>query len=370
MFKKFLAAAGTAVVVLGLGGVLAAGSTANAASANSHSSVSYADTALYATDTFGSDHYFDGNPNLSGSTLTDTLGQMTVTNAPSGVNPTSSDSGTIITFVVTGSPTGAITLSDVDHDGAVAVLTIPVNSGVLGGLIVDKITDLDFTAVNSPYVGGQFTASGTHTVTYSASNLPAGLVNGVNLTAGGSLTPVDGSAVPGTYDDVTVTATDVAGATATKTFDLTVDANTVRNVQSAAGAISNENSAKCLDNSNYNWVGGNPLQQWTCGAAGGVDQSFQLATVNGQTVLEALDYSHATDTTAWCVTTDGFAKPLVIEVCSGDTDQVVSRHGSFYEFPGTGYVMDVKGASKSNGAPVIGYPKKSTGTANQMWSLP
>ncbi len=58
------------------------------------------------------------------------------------------------------------------------------------------------------------------TITFAESNLPAGLSSGSP-----ALSPVGGTAAPGNYSRVVVTATDADGAALTGTFDLTVEAN-------------------------------------------------------------------------------------------------------------------------------------------------
>ena len=66
------------------------------------------------------------------------------------------------------------------------------------------------------------TSSAKNTITFAESNLPAGLASGNPV-----LTYVGGSAAPGTYNGVTVTATDTDGAVLNGTFNLTVQANAV-----------------------------------------------------------------------------------------------------------------------------------------------
>ena len=63
-------------------------------------------------------------------------------------------------------------------------------------------------------------------------------------------------------------------------------------------------SYSCLDNSNYTWANGNPIQLWKCGAAGGADQQFTLATVGGHQVLEAVAPAGKPQG-PWCVTDQG-----------------------------------------------------------------
>ena len=54
-------------------------------------------------------------------------------------------------------------------------------------------------------------------------------------------------------------------------------------VHGVVGEISSfaDYSWSCLDNSNFTWANGNPIQLWKCGASGGADQQFTLATVGG-----------------------------------------------------------------------------------------
>ena len=64
----------------------------------------------------------------------------------------------------------------------------------------------------------------TNTINFAESNLPSGLTSGNPV-----LTYVGGTAAPGTYGGVVVTATDADGAVLHGTFTLTVDANAVSN---------------------------------------------------------------------------------------------------------------------------------------------
>jgi Ricin-type beta-trefoil lectin domain len=139
-------------------------------------------------------------------------------------------------------------------------------------------------------------------------------------------------------------------------------------VSGAAGAISSftDYSWSCLDNSNFNWAAGNPLQLWQCGAGGGADQQFQFATSGGQQVLQAIAPAGKPQG-PWCVTDHGFRGRLTIEPCTGSVNQQVSKHGPYYVF-GDGNVMDDAGFNARNGAAVIGYTQN--GGRNQHWSLP
>jgi hypothetical protein len=147
------------------------------------------------------------------------------------------------------------------------------------------------------------------------------------------------------------------------------DITGVNHCLSATGAISTfvNHSASCLDNSGFKWANGNPEQIWTCGAAGGEDQNFRLATYNGAEVLESVAPTNVSSS-PWCVTAPDGTGRLVISACVGTGGQVVKKAGSHYVFTVTGDVMDLKASSTANGNAVIAYP--ANGGKNQQWSLP
>ncbi|MGH3421575.1 MAG: ricin-type beta-trefoil lectin domain protein, partial [Streptosporangiaceae bacterium] len=127
------------------------------------------------------------------------------------------------------------------------------------------------------------------------------------------------------------------------------------------------NHSACLDNSDYTWADGNPQQIWKCGAAGGVDQNFRLATYNGAQVLQAVAPAESSDA-PWCVTAPGGAGRLTIQACTGTGGQVVKKEGAYYVFTATGDVMDLKAFGTTNGNAVLAWTKN--GGKNQRWSLP
>ena len=89
-------------------------------------------------------------------------------------------------------------------------------------------------------------------------------------------------------------------------------------VHGVVGEISSfaDYSWSCLDNSNFTWAAGNPIQLWKCGASGGADQQFTLATVGGHGVLEAIAPAGKPQG-PWCVTDNGAGARLTIEPCTG-----------------------------------------------------
>jgi hypothetical protein len=147
------------------------------------------------------------------------------------------------------------------------------------------------------------------------------------------------------------------------------DITGVNHCLTGTGPISTfvNHSASCLDNGGFNWAAGNRQQIWTCGAAGGVDQNFRLATYNGAEVLQAVAPS-SVSVTAWCVTAPGAVGQLTIQFCTGTGGQVVSKRGPYYVFTATGSAMDLRAFSTTNGNAVIAYPQN--GGKNQQWSLP
>lgn len=147
------------------------------------------------------------------------------------------------------------------------------------------------------------------------------------------------------------------------------DITGVNHCLSATGPISTfvNHSASCVDNTGFNWAAGNPQQIWKCGAAGGADQNFRLATYNGAEVLQAVAPATAS-ASPWCVTAPSAAGQLTIQFCTGTGGQVVKKEGPYYVFTATGDVMDLRAFKTTNGNQVIAYPKN--GGKNQQWSLP
>ena len=139
-------------------------------------------------------------------------------------------------------------------------------------------------------------------------------------------------------------------------------------VHGVVGEISSfaDYSWSCLDNSNFTWANGNPIQLWKCGASGGADQQFTLATVGGHGVLEAIAPAGKPQG-PWCVTDNGAGAQLTISSCTGGASQQVSKQGPYYVFA-DGNVMNDAGWYTGNGAGVIAWPQVMT--RNERWSLP
>jgi hypothetical protein len=225
MHVKLRGALGIALPVL-LSGALAVGAAALPASATT-----WQDTALSAfpvsASTFGgaglgaaNSTPAYGNPviNLSGTGATWSL-HGTV---PSGVTLSGS---TISHSGAAASPT-EIVADATDSAGNAEALEIPVTIGTnsiqkSGSTVTVSVSALALTNVSNT-VKFSATSSEGNSISFAESNLPAGLVSGDP-----TLTYVGGTAAPGTYDGVKVTATDSDGAALTGTFTLVVQANAV-----------------------------------------------------------------------------------------------------------------------------------------------
>jgi hypothetical protein len=189
------------------------------------SAQTYQDTSLTATAvspaTFGGSGLTatDGTNviNLAGTNVTWSL-HGTV---PSGV----SLSGATISNSGTTSSTTTIVADATDGTGNAEALVIPV--ALTSGSIQTNgaRTTVSVSALADSNVSGtvKFSATSSATpVNFAESNLPTGLSSGHPV-----LTFVGGTAAPGTYTGVVVTATDADGAVLHGTFTLTVAANSV-----------------------------------------------------------------------------------------------------------------------------------------------
>jgi len=194
------------------------------------SAQTWQDTALissaFAPATFG------------GSGLTATNGTGSKTIALTGTNVTWSLHGTVPSGVSlsgatisnsgTTSSTASIVADATDGTGNAEALVIPV--ALASGSIqlgTGKVTTVSVSALAATNVSGtvKFSATSSATpVNFAETNLPTGLSSGNPV-----LTFVGGTAAPGTYNGVVVTATDSDGAVLHGTFNLTVDANPVSN---------------------------------------------------------------------------------------------------------------------------------------------
>src|SRR5580704_2152476 len=209
-----------------LGSALAVGAAALPANATT-----WQDTALSASavtaDTFGG----TGLGVASGTKVISLFG-ANVTWSLHGTPPTGvSLSGTTISYSGTAtiaSPPEIVAVAT-DSDGNAEALEIPVvitagSIQVSGsptsiiGVTVSALADANIAGT----VKFSATSSEGNSISFAQSNLPAGLVSGDPV-----LTYVGGTAAPGTYGGVKVTATDADGAVLHGVFSLVVHANAV-----------------------------------------------------------------------------------------------------------------------------------------------
>ena len=208
-----------------LGSALAAGVAAFPANATSYQDTSLSASAVtVSTFTEGSSlsvtNPTDTTIGLSGDDVTWSL-HGTV---PAGVSLTNED--TIICSSCTAG-TGEIVADATDSAGNAEAIGIDVTMASGGDSIQKTATATDtVTGLADTTSSGDVTfsaaSSGSNGITFAESDLPTGLSSG-NPTLGYS----GGTAAPGTYNDVKVSATDSDGAVENGTFTLTVDANTV-----------------------------------------------------------------------------------------------------------------------------------------------
>jgi hypothetical protein len=207
-----------------LGSVIVVGAAALPASASAQT---YQDTVLMggsvSTATFlgGGLGAFSGNNviELTGSGVTWSLHGP----VPAGL----SLSGSTIRYSggVIQSP-NPIAVDGTDKNGNAEALEIPIslwNGAIQLQGVVTTLVSLSGLTASNVSGGVTFSANSTETsdnVNFSESNLPAGLSSG-----NPALSPADGTAAPGTYSGVGVTATDTDGAVLKGTFTLTVGAN-------------------------------------------------------------------------------------------------------------------------------------------------
>ena len=189
----------------------------------------YQDTALTATAVSSS--------TFTGGTLAATNVEKVINLTPTNVTwslhgtpPTGvSLSGATIGYSGTASSTTSIVADATDGTGNAEALVIPValTSGSIqksGSASTVSLSALADSNVSGTVKFSATSSISTNAINFAETNLPTGLSSG-NPT----LTYVGGTAAPGTYTGVVVTATDADGAVLHGTFTLTVEANAVSN---------------------------------------------------------------------------------------------------------------------------------------------
>ena len=217
-----------------LGSALAVGAAALPANAATWQDTSLSASAVTAA-TFGGKDI-----GVTNGTKVITLDGTGVTWSTHGTLPVGVTlSGTTISYAGTAASTATIDVNATDSSGNVEALLIPValTSGSIQATgSVTAVPGDSLSALADSNVSGtvKFTATSSEnsSISFTESNLPGGLASGNPV-----LTYVGGTAAPGTYSKVVVTATDADGAVLKGTFSLTVSANDVYTIGTAGDEV-------------------------------------------------------------------------------------------------------------------------------------
>jgi hypothetical protein len=317
-------------------------------------------------------------------------------------------SGGNVTLTASGTPTrtsgtsedGTVVLLATDPAGDVAVVSVPVVVGANsvqtnGNATTDEVALTGASDSNGSIVFTTSPAGGRVT----ESDLPRG------LDTGNPLKP--GDAAPGTYQGVKVKATDRAGAVATGSLSIMVNAQQggtppgqgqpgspghgqptspghgrptrpghgqptkpsghgqptpSSGHNSNHGYVVNPYSNKCLDATDtFGRARTTELQLWSCGAASGEDQIFTYTD-------HSLRYDARNGNNRYCVSEpDHGDRALLLAPCDNEATQYVTYDRGLYKYR-DGRVLDDKSFGKSDSNPVLVFA--FNGGANQRWTLP
>jgi len=214
-----------------LGSALAVGATTLPAHA-----ATWQDTGLSAgavtSAPFGGTGLGAGSGNLAGNgviTLSGTGVTWLLHAPPPGVTLATVSGITTISYSGTAVTSANVIADATDSAGNAEALEIPVTTGA-GSIQISPsppaIVTVTLSALADATTAGivtfSATSSASNSISFAESSLPAGLVSGSPV-----LTYVGGSAAPGTYAGVEVTATDTDGAVQKGSFSLTVAASDV-----------------------------------------------------------------------------------------------------------------------------------------------
>jgi hypothetical protein len=209
-----------------LGSALAVGATALPAHATT-----WSDTALSAgvvTDgTFAGSGLTAADGPVAHITLSGTgVAAWSLFGTPQAGITVSGTTSSAATISYVGSTTGnyVIDADGTDSAGNAEALSIPVTLALdsiqlNGSATPDAVTGVTGTTTNGIVTFSGAVSSASYGVTYAETNLPSG------LASANPLTYVGGTAAPGVYNLMNVTATDADGAVQTGTFTLTVTAS-------------------------------------------------------------------------------------------------------------------------------------------------
>jgi hypothetical protein len=328
-----------------LGSALAVGAAALPANA-----ATWQDTALSAgqvtADTFGGASLGVANGtkviNLFGTGVTWSL-HGTVPFGVTLAGTTISYSGDAVTNA------GKIVANATDSAGNAEALEIPVTI-TAGSIQVNgsptAIVGVSLSALADANIAGTVKFSATssegNSISFAQSNLPAGLVSGNPV-----LTYVGGTAAPGTYGGVKVTATDSDGAVLNGVFSLTVNASAV----STPGNYGDEVNpfGNGFDIYQQHQYAGAIVVGWTATKA---DPATHFVRLSG-TVLGAVKFEYAPSGagTGLCVSdpgggwaSDPLADGLILTGCNnGPWQQFLAQSNGTLKDVATGLIVNPDG---------------------------
>lgn len=310
---------------------------------------------------------------ISDSAGTETLGAGGVTLTASGNNAAKYGSAAVVVplgklstlfdssgnyvppkIVSTGAPVAVNLYFDTNGDGY--PLSFSYNGGVYEGPGGDNLASMEASPVANftTFQQGNTCLSGQMQMTA----VLAAYATGKCVASGGKTTNPEVWAWVGVQSSSTSTVTSTVSS---------VHGQALTQSSTATGGVSTfvNYSASCIDNTAGNWVAGNKIQLWKCGANGGTNQQFRIVSYSdGTGQLQSVPPA-GKPAGPWCVASSVKAAQLTIQPC--DSTTTVKKTGAVYAFP-TGLVMDDSGFNTANGSEVVGYTP--TGGRNQEWSLP
>jgi len=296
-----------------------------------------------------------------------------------------STAGGVLSLTSVGAPLTApvtVNFDETAADGDTSVLSVTVVAAAPGiqlATVGGHSVDVPTLALTDDNVTGNIdlapaAATDPAIASFTVGNAPD---NFVGTQIGDVLDTSLGIVAPGEhFDGVTLVTADAEGAVLHSTFDLRIVAASKVKPTGTYGpgytrSYVSDTADLCLDNSNFTWADGNPVQLWQCRAFGSRDQRLEYVITRTGSELAFVDPHNGS---RWCVTqgvgTAQDDRQLVIESCGNGTgNQQVTRSGELYRFGGrNGPVFDDKGASTEDGALVIAFG--ANGGSNQNWSLP
>jgi hypothetical protein len=256
-------------------------------------------------------------------------------------------SGTTISYLgmTVDNPTDVIA-DATDNAGNAETLEIPVTIGansiqVNGDALTASLSALA-DASTAGTVAFSATDSASNHIDFAESRLPSGLVSGNPM-----LTYAGGTAAPGTYTDVEVTATDVNGAVLKGVFSLTVEASDVYTAGSGGDEVNPSGSG--FDVYQQHKYAGAVIVGWTATKADPATHFYILRGTHSGAVK--FEYAPVGAKTGLCVSdpgggwkSDPMRDGLILTYCNtGPWQQFVPESNGTLKNVATGLVVNPDG---------------------------